>query len=78
MFIDLLFPKTKPITIGIIYKPTSQMQFFEQIITKFEALELNSELYILGDFNINLLFKGRSILNKLMKLKIIVMNFTPN
>ena len=54
------------------------MQFFEQIITKFEALELNSELYILGDFNINLLFKGRSILNKLMKLKIIVMNFTPN
>ena len=45
------------------------MKFFEQIITKFEALELNSELYILEDFNINLLFTGRGILNKTYETK---------
>ena len=56
IFIDLLFPKTKPISVGIIYKPPSQTQFLEQMITEFEALDLNNEIYVLGDFNINLLF----------------------
>ena len=34
-FIDLLFPKTKPITVGVIYKPGNQTRFLEQIITEF-------------------------------------------
>ena len=58
IFIDLLFPKTKPISVGIFCKPPSQTRFLEQIITEFESLELINELYIFGDFNINLLFKG--------------------
>ena len=53
IFIDLLFPKTKPISVGIFYKLASQKRFLEQIITEFESLELNNELYILGVFNIN-------------------------
>ena len=32
IFIDLLFPKTKPISVCIIYKPPSQSQFLQQII----------------------------------------------
>ena len=40
IFIDLLFPKTKPISVGIFYKPPSQTQFLEQIITEFESPEL--------------------------------------
>ena len=36
---------------------------------EFESLELNNELYILGDFNINLLFKGNCILNKTHEIK---------
>ena len=64
IFIDLLFLKTKPISVGIIYKPLSQTQFLEQMITEFEALNLNNEVYVLGDFNINLLFRGVYILNK--------------
>ena len=40
IFIDLLFPKTKPISVGILYKPVSQTQFLEQIITEFESPEL--------------------------------------
>ena len=59
IFIDLLFPKTKPISVGIIYKPPSQSQFLQQIITEFEALDLDNEIYVLGDFNINLLFRDK-------------------
>ena len=66
IFIDLLFPKTKPISVGIIYKPPSHTQFLELMITEFEALELNSELYIL---NINLLFKGKCITDKTHETK---------
>ena len=64
IFIDLLFPKTKPISVGIIYKPPSQSQFLQQIITEFEALDLDNEIYFLGDFNINLLFRDKYVLNK--------------
>ena len=64
IFIDLLFPKTKPISVGIIYKPLSQSQFLQQIITEFEALDLDNEIYVLGDFNINLLFRDKYVLNK--------------
>ena len=38
IFIDLLFPKMKTLSLGIIYKPPSQTQFLEQIITEFVAL----------------------------------------
>ena len=64
IFIDLLFLKTKPISVGIIYKPPSQTEFLERMITEFEALDLNNEIYGLGDFNINLLFRGKYLLNK--------------
>ena len=29
IFVDLLFPKTKPISVGIFYKPPSQTRFLE-------------------------------------------------
>ena len=77
IFIDLLFPKTKPISIDIFYKPPSQTRFLEQVITKFESLELNNELYILGTFNINLLFKGNCILNKTHEIKNHFKDFSP-
>ena len=57
MFIDLMFPKIKSISIEIIYKPLNQTRFLEQIIGELEELHLNDELYSLGDFNINVLFK---------------------
>ena len=53
IFITILFPKTKPISAGIIYKSSSLTRFLEQMITEFESLELNNGLYILGDFSIN-------------------------
>ena len=59
-----MFPKTKPITIGVIYKPLNQTKFLELIITEFETLDPNDEHYVLGDFNINLLFKAKYIFDK--------------
>ena len=55
--IDLMFLETKAITIGVLYKPPNRTRFLEQIVTKFEALDLKDEHYILGVFKINLLFK---------------------
>ena len=72
-----MFPKTKPISIGILYKPPRQTRFLEQMVTDFESLELNNELYILGDFNIDLLFKGNYILNKTQKSKNHFTGFSP-
>ena len=64
IFTDLLFPKTKPISVGIIYKPPSQTQFLQKMIAEFETLDFNNEIYVLGDFNINLPFPGKYVLNK--------------
>ena len=77
ILIDILSPKTNPIFVDIIYKPPSQTRFSVQMITEFEALELNNELYILGDFNINVPLKGKCLLIKFTKLKIIVKTFRP-
>ena len=57
MFIDLMCPKIKSISIEIIYQPLNQTRFLEQIIGELEELHLNDELYPLGYFNINVLFK---------------------
>ena len=34
-----------------------QTQFSEQMVTEFESLDLDSEIYALGDFDINLLLE---------------------
>ena len=52
-----------------LYKPLSQSQFLQQIITEFEAVDLDNETYDLGDFNINLLFRNKYVLNKSNEIK---------
>ena len=54
VFFEILLPNTKPIVVGIIYRPPSQSEFLEIINTHFNTLDTNNgEIYILGDFNIN-------------------------
>ena len=77
IFIDLLFPKTKPISVGIIYKPPSQSQFLQQMITESEAVDRDNEIYVLGDFNINLLFRDKYVLNKSNEIKKLDKNLLP-
>ena len=39
------------------------------MITEFEALNLDNEIYILGDFNINLLYLDKYLPNKSNEIK---------
>ena len=62
---EILLPNTKPIVVGIIYRPPSQSEFLEIINTHFSKLDTNNnEIYILGDFNINLYLNNSYIFQK--------------
>ena len=55
---------SQPITTGIFYRPQNQPNFMESIVKGFSHLNLkNNEIYLLGDFNTNLLQNGNHILN---------------
>ena len=56
---------SKPITIGAFYRPQKQANFMELIVKSFSLLNLkHTEMYLLGDFNVNLLQNGNYILNR--------------
>ena len=50
----IILPKTKPITVGVIYRPPNQTNFSKALNENFATLDTTfKESYILGDFNIN-------------------------
>ena len=59
IFFDILLPYSKPILIGIIYRPPDQSGFLNNLTEAINNTEKFDEqdIYILGDFNINLLHK---------------------
>ena len=62
IFFDVLLPKTKPFSVGIFYRPPSKANFLELLTDDFVNLSPESnELYILGDFNINLFHQGINV-----------------
>ena len=61
IFIEVLLPKTKPIIVGIIYRPPNQSNL-EIINANFDKLDTSTkESYILGDFNINMYHNNKYI-----------------
>ena len=65
IFFELLPPNTKSIVVEITYRPPSQSEFLEIINTHFSKLDTNNnEIYILGDFNINLYLNNPYIFQK--------------
>ena len=61
---DILLPKSKPITIGVFYRPPNQGEFMDLMVEKFSNLNLKgNEIYLLGDLNINLFQNGKYSLN---------------
>ena len=65
IFFELSLPNTKPIVVGIIYQPLGHSEFLEIINTHFSKLDTNNnEIYILGDFNINLYLNKSYICQK--------------
>lgn len=71
IFLDVLLPKTKPILVGILYRPPDQPGFLYKLsnainnTTNFD----NQEVYILGDLNINLRYTGRRIPNGIKRYR---------
>ena len=65
ILIDILLPKSKPITLGIIYRPPEKSSFIDDfnIVLK-ELPSQRNETYFLGDFNINLFFERSLRLKK--------------
>ena len=71
IFVDILLPNTRPILLGNIYRPPDQSGFLENFsnaifnTTNFD----NQEVYILGDFNVNLNYAGRRVPNGVKKYR---------
>ena len=58
IFFEILLPKTSPIPVGIMYRPSSQTNFLEILNMTLEKVDVDKkEIYILGDFNINMYSK---------------------
>jgi hypothetical protein len=53
IWVNLFLPKTKPIQIGLCYRPPSQTNFTEVFEQSLQMLRSDCETYILGDFNID-------------------------
>ena len=64
MFFDVLLPETKPIVVGIIYRPANNINFLECFDKHLDDINLHNEIVLLGDFNINLLHNGKYILKE--------------
>ena len=63
IFVDILLPKTRPFSVGVIYRPPNQNNFIEDFSESFCKLfpELN-DIFILGDVNINIFLNRKNIL----------------
>ena len=62
IFFDILLPKTKPIFVGIIYRPPTCINFLECFNKHLDDINLDNEMFLLGDFNINIFHNGKYIL----------------
>ena len=70
VYINLFIPKMKPILIGIFYRPPGQDNFLEILTNDLNLLDIGrNEIYLLGDFNINLLQDNKYILKENLACK---------
>ena len=68
IFFDILLPKTKPIFVGIIYRPPNSINFLKCSYIHLDDINLDNEIFLLGDFNINLLHNGKYILKEIQAM----------
>ena len=72
IFVEILFPETKPLIDRIIYRPPNQSNFLEFINANFDKLDTNiKESYILDTFNIDMYHNNKYIVcdDKTISLK---------
>ena len=67
----MLLPKTKPILIGILYRPPDQSKLLDKLSTAISETENfdDQEVYILGDLNINLINNQKHTPNGIKRYK---------
>ena len=55
IFFDILLPKSKPILVGVVYRPPNQLNFLNNFSDKLESIFKIKiqEMHILGDINID-------------------------
>ena len=62
---EIFLPKTKPMTVGIVYRPPSQASFLGTMNEHFYKFNtINKENYILSEFNINLYLNNKYLFEK--------------
>ena len=62
---DLLLPKMKPISVGVVCRPpkdTNFLQLFAEILNSLNVLE--NEILVLGDMNMNILQNGGNLFER--------------
>ena len=72
LFFEILMPKVKPIAMRIFYRPPNENDFFNLFWNGFQQTDSKTnEIYLLEDFDINLIQNGKFILkeNQSYKLK---------
>ena len=69
IFFDIQLPKSKPILVGVLYRPPITSGFLDKLtlaISKTDNFD-NQEVYVLGDLNINL--SSKDDLSRIILLK---------
>ena len=66
IFIDILLPKTKPILLGVIYRPPSDMHFVDNLNSCISnSNSFNSrEVILIGDFNVILIDRKKKLIRE--------------
>ena len=64
IFFDILLSKTKPIFVGIIYRPPTCISFLECFNKHLDDINLDNKIFLLGDFKISLFHNGKYILKE--------------
>ena len=65
ILVDLLLPGTKPISVGIVYRPPKDKNFLQlvaQILNYLNILE--NEIFVVGDMDVNILQNCGNLLEK--------------
>ena len=69
LWVDILLPKTKPIVVGVCYRPPKDKSFLDHFELIFSKIRSDCEVVVLGDFNINSLApKTSGLLKKYLDL----------